>query len=85
MSTLRITIDDETLRQAELRAKQEGSSVDKLISEYLLRYSVEGSEVSTLNPEQEAVLRDLLERSEKATSRRGDRQWTRDELHERRG
>jgi|HubBroStandDraft_5_1064220.scaffolds.fasta_scaffold826565_2 hypothetical protein len=85
MSTLRITIDDETLRKAELRAKQEGSSVDKLISEYLLRYSGEGSEVSTLNPEQEAVLRDLLERSEKATSRRGDRQWTRDELHERRG
>ena len=34
MSTLRITIDDETLRKAELRAKQEGSSVDKLISEY---------------------------------------------------
>jgi hypothetical protein len=84
MSTLTITIDDETLRKAELRAKQEGWSVDKLISEYLLRYSGAGTEASTLSPEQEAALRDLLERSEKATTRRGNRQWTRDELHERR-
>jgi hypothetical protein len=85
MSTLTITIDDETLRKAELRAKQEGWSVDKLVSEYLLRYSGAGSEGSILSAEQEAVLRDLMERSEKATSRRGNRRWTRDELHERRG
>jgi len=85
MSTFTITVDDETLRKAELRAKQEGWSVDKLISEYLLRYSGATTEASTLSSEQEAVLRELLERSEKATSRRGNRQWTRDELHERRG
>jgi hypothetical protein len=85
MSTLTITVDDETLRKAELRAKQEGWSVDKLLSEYLLRYSGAGTETSGLSPEQEVVLGDLIERSEKATSRRGNRQWTRDELHDRRG
>jgi hypothetical protein len=85
MGILTITVDDETLRKAELRAKREGSSVDKLLSECLLRYSGAGSESSTLSPEQEALLKDFLERSEKATSRRGNRQWTRDELHERRG
>jgi hypothetical protein len=85
LSTLTITIDDETLRKAELRAKQEGWSVDKLLSEYLLRYSAMGSETSRLSPEQEALLKNMMERSEKATSRRGNRQWTRDELHERRG
>jgi hypothetical protein len=85
MSTLTITVDDEILRKAELRAKQEGWSVDRLVSECLLRYSGAGSETSTLSAEQEAVLKDFLERSEKATSRRGNRQWTRDALHERRG
>jgi hypothetical protein len=85
MSTLTISVDDEILRKAELRAKQEGWSVEKLLSEYLLRYSGARSEGSTLSPEQEAVLNDLLKRSERATSRRGNRQWTRDELHERRG
>ena len=85
MSFLTIAVDDEILRKAELRAKQEGWSLDKLVSEYLLRYSGAGSAASNLSPEQEAALKDLEELWEKAASRRGNRRWTRDELHERRG
>jgi hypothetical protein len=86
MSTLTITVDDEILRKAELYAKQKGSSVEKLVEEHLATYRNASPETSrSMTSEQEAALKDLEELWEKATSRRGDRRWTRDELHERRG
>jgi len=76
MANLTITVDDETLRRARLRALEEGSSVNAILREYLETYSRRASE------QREALL-DLLALADGAATSRGKRSWTREELHER--
>ena len=76
MANLTITIDDELLRSARIRALEQGTSVNALLRDYLVAYA--GSA-----PLQERALADLLALSNGAASRRGDATWSRDELHER--
>ena len=76
MANLTITIEDELLRCARMRALEQGTSVNALLREYLEAYA--GS--SHLR---ELALADLLALSTTSTSRRGAATWTRDELHER--
>lgn len=78
MANLTITIDDELLRLARIRALQQGTSVNALLRDYLVAYA--GSD----EPQAKA-LTDILELSATATSRRGARTWSRDELHARDG
>jgi molybdenum-dependent DNA-binding transcriptional regulator ModE len=78
MANLTIAIDEEILRKARTRATREGSSVNQLLREYLESYA-------GINSAQNAALKDLMELSKNATSRRGGKRWTREELHERRG
>jgi len=78
MANLTIAIDEEILREARTRATREGSSVNQLLREYLESYA-------GINSAQNAALKDLMELSKNATSRRGVKRWTREELHERRG
>ena len=74
MANLTITIDDALLKQARLRALEQGTSVNALLREYLEAYA--GS--ARL---QQRALADLLELSANAASRRGNATWTRDDLH----
>ncbi len=78
MANLTVTIDDELLRRARLRALEQGTSVNALLRDYLVAYA--GADEA-----QRGALADLLELSAASTSRRGAATWTRDELHERLG
>ncbi len=76
MANLTLAVDDQLLRRARLRALEQGTSVNALLRDYLEAYA------GARRARQEAVSR-LLEMSAQAGSRRGDRRWTRDELHAR--
>lgn len=75
MTNLTITVDDETLQRARIRALENGTSVEALLRDHLESFA--GRD----DARREAHTR-LLERSERATSRRGGNTWTRDDLHE---
>ena len=76
MANLTVTIDDELLRRARLRALEQGTSVNALLRDYLAAYA--GADQA-----QRGALADLLELSAESTSRRGAATWTRDDLHAR--
>lgn len=76
MANLTVTIDDDLLRRARVRAFEQGTSVNALLREYLVAYA-------GADDVQSRALGDLLDLSTRATSRRGGTTWSRDELHER--
>lgn len=76
LADLTITIDDELLRLARIRALQQGTSVNAVLRDYLIAYAGAGDV-------QERALADLLELSLSTASRRGHARRTRDELHAR--
>jgi hypothetical protein len=76
MANLTITVDDDVLRQARIRALEQGTSVNALLRSCLESYA------GTPAAHQRAI-RSLLGLSARARSARGGRRWTRDELHER--
>jgi hypothetical protein len=78
MANLTIAIDKETLRKARLRALKEGSSVNKLLREFLESYA-------GARRDQLAALQDLLELAKSTKSGHVGKRWTRDELYDRRG
>ncbi len=75
-----ITIDDEVVRRARIRALEQGTSVNALLREYLESYA-------GADEERDARTRLVrLARESHASSGRAGRTWTREELHaERRG
>ena len=77
MANLTLSIDDETLRAARIRALEQGTSVNAVVREYLASYAQPGSA-------REAV-RAFLERAARshASSGPGGRSWTREELYDR--
>lgn len=77
MGNLTITIDEDSLKKARMRALQEGTSVNAILREFLEAYA--GSQ-----RERQNAVNDILELSRASKSRRGGRSWSRDELHERR-
>ena len=77
MANLTIAIDADVLKRARIRAINEGSTVNKLLREFLESYV-------GLTEKQKAAVEDLIELSRNSKSRRGGRRWTRDELHDRR-
>jgi hypothetical protein len=76
MANLTITIDDECLEKARVRAVVEGTSVDSLLKAYLESYAGRSDEQAT-------AVREILNLSRKSRARRGSREWRRDELYER--
>lgn len=75
MANLTITVDDQLLRRARIRAVETGTSVNAVLREFLESWAGEDRRTD--------AVRSLLNRSTKARSTRGGRRWTRDELHER--
>lgn len=76
MSNLTIAIDEAILRKARIRALEQGTSVNALLRQYLESYAGSADE-------KQAAIQDLISLSKKSRSRRGERSWTREELHER--
>ncbi|NLD71034.1 MAG: hypothetical protein GX644_19780 [Limnobacter sp.] len=76
MSNLTISVDEEVLRRARIRALQQGSSVNAILRELLEAYAGVG-------PAQSDAVAELIRLSKDSTARRGNAAWTRDDLHER--
>ena len=78
MTNLTLSIDDDLLRRARIKALEEGTSVNALVREQLERYVTEGG------PREAAAA--FLELSDRvrAGSGPGGRSWTREELYEER-
>jgi len=74
MANLTVTVDDDLLKKARLRAMEQGTSVNALLRDYLASYAGAA-------PARQVVVSDLLRLSREARSRKGRRSWTRDELH----
>lgn len=77
MGNLTLTIDDELLKRARMRALERNTSVNALVREYLQGLAGE-------NPADEGIraFLDIAQRGG-ASSGAGGRSWTRDELHAR--
>jgi plasmid stability protein len=76
MANLTITVDEDTLKRARLRALEHGTSVNAILRDYLEHYA-------GVKSAQERALKSLLRLSKAATSSRGRKRWSRDDLHER--
>jgi hypothetical protein len=76
MANLTITIDEESLKKARMRALQEGTSVNALLRDFVDAYA------GVRRDQQDAAKR-IIALSRESKSRRGGGTWTRDELHER--
>lgn len=77
MTNLTITVDDETLKRARIRALEDGASVNAVLREYLEVYAGTGRE-------QAGAARRILAASRRSSSGSGGRGWTREELYEER-
>lgn len=76
MANLTITVDEELLKRARMRALEQGTSVNAVLRDYLESYA-------GLAAERNAAARAILELSETAQARHEGPRWTRDELHQR--
>lgn len=76
MSNVTLTIDEDLLRRARLRALERGTSVNALVREFLERYAEPDREREALR-----ALGDLADRTD-AGSGAGGRSWTRGDLYD---
>ena len=76
MANLTIVIEGDTLKRARMRALEEGTSVNAVVRDYLVDYA--GMKV-----QKDKAINDLLRLSQRTKTRRGNRQWNREDLHQR--
>ncbi|MBS3966100.1 MAG: hypothetical protein KGZ60_02430 [Truepera sp.] len=76
MANLTISVDEELLQRARLRALLEGTSVNAVLRDYLARYA-------GMNQEQQEAAQAILRLSHEAASRHEGPRWPREELYER--
>ncbi|MGH8225750.1 MAG: hypothetical protein ACRER1_06335 [Gammaproteobacteria bacterium] len=76
MTELNISIDTVTLERARSKARQEGTSLDKVLRDYLSVYA--RPHVCRTD-----AVKNILKLAEAATSGSGIKRWHRDELHAR--
>jgi plasmid stability protein len=77
VANLTLTIDEDLLRRARIRALERGTSVNAAVREFLEGYAGGEQETSALQ-----ALGALADRA-RASSGPGGRSWTRDEIHDR--
>lgn len=77
MTNLTLSIDEDLLRQARIRALELNTSVNSLVRDYLQQFAKE--------PTQRSQMREFLDWSKTVHGGSGPegRTWTRDELYER--
>lgn len=76
MSNLTISVDEAVLKQARMRALEEGTSVNALLRDYLERYVSKGQQYRQ-------ATNNILAIAKRSTAASQGRRWTRDELYER--
>ena len=77
MANLTLSIDDDVLKRARLRALEQDTTVNALVRVYLERFALDGGQDEAI-----AGLLALAERTRSGSGPAG-RSWTRDELYER--
>ena len=77
MANLTVTIDEGVLRRARIKALEQGTSVNKVVSAYLERYAGMGTTERAL-----AEFLEIAARSHASSGRRA-RTWRRDDLYDR--
>jgi len=77
MANLTVTVDERVLRRARIKALEQGTSVNALVSDYLQRYAGMG--------ETEKALAEFLEIAQRVhgSSGPGGRTWKREDLYDR--
>lgn len=76
MANLTISVDNEVLKKARIRALEQNTSVNAVLREFLESYA-------GVVEEHDKAVQNVISLSESSLSRRGKRQWSRDELYER--
>ena len=76
MANLTITVDPETLQEARMMALRSGTTVNRMLNEYLQGYVGR-------RQRQMAAVENLERLADQARFNVGPIAWTRDELHER--
>lgn len=83
MANLTITVDDEVLKSARIRALEQGTSVNAILAEHLRAFAGKGeSQAQALNSLCQLATENAQGGRQRA-QQRGRRRWTREELHER--
>jgi hypothetical protein len=77
MANLTVTVDDQVLKRARIRALEQGTSVNVIVSEYLERFAGVGQTAE--------ALRRFAQLAERASGRSGPegRTWRREGLYDR--
>ncbi|WP_428353145.1 DUF6364 family protein [Methyloprofundus sp.] len=76
MTNLTITIDEQVLKKARMRALEDGVSINALLREYLEKYT-------GANKQYQQVTQEILKIAKGSTATSGGKRWSRDELYER--
>lgn len=76
MTNLTITVDDEVLKRARLRALQENTSVNALLRDTLEGYA-------GVKAERASAVSELLRLARESQAGSGEERWTREKLYER--
>jgi hypothetical protein len=84
MANLTITVSDEVLKRARIRALERGTSVNAVLGEYLRLFAGEADAQARATTALLELASENRRKGGRARARaRGRRRWTRDELHER--
>ncbi|KXX66266.1 hypothetical protein [Marichromatium gracile] len=79
MANLTISVNDEVLKRARIRALKENRSVNAILSQYLEHYA----QTDALRRQREQALSTLRTLAEQCQCGRDGASWSRDDLHER--
>jgi hypothetical protein len=79
MANLTISVNEEVLKRARMRALAENRSVNAVLARYLEEYA----RMDALQRRRREALAALLALADEARSGSGGRTWAREELHER--
>jgi len=79
MANLTVSVDEEVLKRARIRALEENTSVNAVLGEYLKGYA----RLDEVRRGRLAALDRLLKVADRHPIDRGGRRWDRDALHER--
>lgn len=84
MANLTITVDDQVLKRARMRALERGTSVNAVLAEYLRMFAGEATvQAQTTRSLIELAAENTRKGGRSRARTRGGRRWTRDQLHER--
>ena len=75
MPNLTLSIDEDVLRRARIRALERGTSVNAVLREFLETYAGAAEE-------RQRAVNEFLAIARRANAGRGSATWTRDDLHE---